>query len=136
METEVIVSLIGLVTTIVGFARYLLGYWFKQQNKLQETQETLYQISVKSLGDTIDQKGTEIRALSGRLREFEDRVNTLIKKSGSAQEKLEAISKEMEKFTADTKVRCDATEHLVDSLKSVVVSIGNDLLLIKGPKKQ
>lgn len=132
MSTEVIVSLLGFLTACVGALRWLGGYWFKQQHALRAAEKTIYAQAVSALGKTLDEKGVEIRNLTHRLKEVESKLNEVLKKAESNQDRLKRVAEDFARFGADTEMRCKESEKIVNELRGQVIDLGNGLKIMKG----
>lgn len=134
MSTEVIVSLFTFLTACVGSGRYLAGYWFKQQALLRMAEKKVYSEAITGLGKTLDEKGSEIRNLTYRLKEFEAKLNELIRKSGANSDKLQLVATDMGRITRDTEERAKQAEKIIAEIRGQIISIGKDVVMLKGNK--
>jgi peptidoglycan hydrolase CwlO-like protein len=143
LMVEVVVASLGFLTTCVGAARYLAGYWFKQQKEMRNLEKRVYDQAIDSLSKETTSLKDKITAHSKKLEHFEAKIMELVKQFVLTQEQGEAVISSFRAFSEDTTKRFNETERKLDELaqrsreyNSQIIALNRDLIMIKGTKKE
>lgn len=139
---QIVVAVFGFLTTCVMSARYLFGYWFKQQKEVRILEKKVYEQAIDNLKAESTSLKDTIRSHAYRIQEFEVKLSQVVKQFASNQEQGQLVLESLKSFVDQTGIKFADQGKKIEELgqrqreqQGQILSIGKDVRLFKEIKK-
>lgn len=126
---KVITALTGLMAVMTGFARWVISYYFKRAERMENLRRELVVIQINALKDAVHEVKLNAQTIVTKLAEHDSRFAVMMEKIQSNATAASAVLQYMKEFVAETKQRFESIE------QGTLVKIGQDTYIIKGKAK-
>jgi hypothetical protein len=132
MDVTLIVSLIGLLTTLVGGGRWLLEVWFRKSENLEHLKHENHQLKITSLRAEADHIRKEFdqfkKDFNGELEKlriemaaFRDDLKRVVGKYTENQQSSKKVLEELQGYIHKNEKRFERVETQVDNFGKVII---------------
>lgn len=122
---KILSQIIGSLAVCWVVFKIILDRYFKVTDELEREKKKTIEDNIKRVENSNSEVRAALTNLKAAVTDLETRVLKSQVKSESADEKLKQLQHSLEKFTDETKSSIKEVE------KSILLQIGNDLVLIK-----
>ena len=126
MSTELIVSIVGFLTTVTGSIRWLLGYWFKKTAETEKLKQRIYDDAIDRLNDSIKELREEFKGLRLDMEGFRTDLKRVSGKYQENQQQGFKVLNALEKYMQDNEKRFKKIEEEQDELGRVILKNGSN----------
>lgn len=126
---KIIASLTGLLGVLTGFARWVISYYFKRAERMENLRRDLVVLQINALKDAVHEVKLNAQQIMSKLGEHDTKFGIVFEKIQNNARAASDVLQYMKEFVTKTEERFESIEH------GTLVKIGADTFIIKGKAK-
>ncbi len=117
----IITAVFGFLTTCVVSARYMAGYWFRQQKELKSLEKKYFMEVIARLDLSIKDLKDEFSTMKGEMFNFKLELKKINEGYRSNQESAAKVTSALEAYVLQNETRFKEIEKKFDNVGKVTV---------------
>lgn len=126
---KIITAITGLMAVLTGFARWVISYYFKRAERMENLRRELVVIQINALKDAVHEVKVQASNMMAKITEHEGKFGMMMERIQGNAKAASDVLQYMKEFVAKTEERFESIEH------GTLVKIGQDAYIIKGKAK-